>query len=360
VAAWLLYNYALGPWIIHSVNGYWPSLRFQRVRPERLADMGPWREGLVLLGDWTSVLLGSVPPWLLGAAGIALLVWLWRWRGRPSGRSDVRISALLVLGAAAQVVMVAVMVQRHEPVTWIDHRVWYYPLPFQILLIFAVAWSLEWAAAATGGTLPRAVPAVLALTALANVAQWPERRLAMESGPWFGDVSRRSDRLERSLREGQADPLLDGDYRRFFFECLSRFPRLAARAGARIEEGGGVETAELRDGRLFAWAARESHLTVVAPVPGTYRVAGGLWLRQGDGVSIVLGSQPPRLLAEIQRTEASDGAERFALSVSLPAGRTDLMALSRLPETEIRRERRRVPAAFGLLLPIALWQETGG
>jgi hypothetical protein len=33
------------------------------------------------------------------------------------------------------------------------------------------------------------------------------------------------------------------------------------------------------------------------------------------------------------------------------------MVLSRLPETEIRRERQRLPIAVGLLLPFALWEQ---
>jgi hypothetical protein len=359
LATWLVYNYALGPWIIHAVNGYWPSLKFQRFRPARLADVEPWIESLGLLGDWTSVLLGGLPLWVPTAAGLFLLVLHSRWRKRGADRRDVRLAGLLFLGAAAQVAMVAVMVQRHDPVTWIDHRAWYYPLPYQALLLLALAWGLERVARARGGRLPRLVPAVLALLALANVAQWPDRRRVMESGPWFADASRRSDRLERSFRTGQADPLLDGDHRRFFFESLARFPRFAARAGLRVEEGAGVELAELREGRLFAWAGREAHLTVNAPVAGAYRVAGSLWLRRDDSASILLGSQPPRLLAEIRRTAPSDGAERVALTVLLPVGATNLIVLSRLPETVIRRERQRIPVAFGLLLPFAAWPASG-
>jgi len=260
---------------------------------------------------------------------------------------------------AAQVAMVAVMVQRHDPVTWIDHRAWYYPLPFQSLLILGVAWGLERVTLARGGTLPRVVPAVLALVAVSNVMQWPERRLTMESGPWFADVSRRSASLERSFRAGQADPLLDGDYRRFFFERLGLFPRLAARAGARVEEAGGVHTAELRDGRLFAWAEREAHLVADVPATGEYRLAGGLWLRAGDRASLVLGSRAPRLLAKIPRTQPTDGAELFSLTVPLSAGRSDLMVLSGLPETVIRRDRQRLAVGQGLLLPFAVWQEPG-
>jgi hypothetical protein len=356
-ATWALYNYLLGPWIIHAANGYWPEFRFQRLRPGWLMRPQPWLSAGELLHDWTTVLLGSFPLWLPAAAAATLYVLHLKWRRRGPDRSDACVVALLLLGVAAQVAMVNVMVQRHDPVTWVDHRAWYYPLPFQALVILALAWGLERAARARGGTLPRVVPAILALVALANVTQWPERRVTMESGPWFADVSRRSESLERSFREGQADPLLDGDYRRFFFESLLLFPRLAARAGARVEEAAGVEMAELREGRLFAWAAREAHVVAHVPAAGDHRLAGALWLRGGDVASLVLGSRPPRLLAEITRSAPSDGAERFDLTVPLPAGRTDLMVLSRLPEAEIRRERRRVAASLGLLLPFALWPD---
>jgi hypothetical protein len=359
IATWALYNYAVGPWIIHAANGYWPEFRFQRLRPSRLMYPQPWIEGYTLLRDWTSVLLGSLPLWLPALAGVALVLLHLRWRKRGPGRGDLGLAALLLLAVAAQIAMVAVMVQRHDPVTWVDHRVWYYPLPFQALLVFAFAVGLERMTLARGGTLPRVVPVVLALVALANVLQWPERRAVMESGPWFADVSRRSEALERSFRAGQADPLLDGDYRRFFFESLALFPRLGARAGARVEEAAGVDVAQLREGRLFAWAEREAHLTAAVPAAGTYRLAGGLWLRAGDTASVFLGTQPPRLLTEVRRAAPTDGAEAFSLALPLGAGRTDILLLSKLPETEIRRERRRIPVAVGLLLPIAIRPESG-
>ncbi|HSD65503.1 MAG TPA: hypothetical protein VLF95_02315 [Vicinamibacteria bacterium] len=358
-ATWALYNYLLGPWIIHAANGYWPEFRFQRFRPSWLMRPQPWLSAGELLRDWTSVLFGSFPLWLPATAGVALFVLHLRWRRRGPDRSDARMAAVTLLAVAAQVAMVAVMVQRHDPVTWIDHRAWYYPLPFQALVVLALAWALERVARARGGTLPRMVPALLALVVVANVTQWPARRLVMESGPWFGDVSRRSERLERSFRAGQADPLLDGDYRRFFFESLSRFPRFGARAGVRVEESAGVEPAELRAGRLFAWAQREAHLVADVPATARYRLAGALWLRGGDTASIILGSQPPRLLAEIRRTAPSDGSEPFTLTVPLPAGRTDFMVLSRLPEMMIRREKQRISVAFGLQLPVAVWPVAG-
>ncbi len=68
-AAWAAYNWALGPWVIHALNGYWPETRFQRLRPGWLMRPEPWLEGARLLGDWARVLVGGIPLPAVGAAG---------------------------------------------------------------------------------------------------------------------------------------------------------------------------------------------------------------------------------------------------------------------------------------------------
>jgi hypothetical protein len=354
-ACWLVYSYALGPWVIHALNGYWPEMRFQRLHPGRLLSPQPWLEGIRLLADWTRVLLGGLPPLLAAlAAAAAAAAWAWKRRRRPA---HVALAAAAVLAAvAAQVAMVAIMVQRHDPVTWIDHRFWYYPLPFQALVVFGLLWGLE-RASIRRGSLPLAVPLGLAALVLANVAQWPERRLLMQSGPWFGDVGRRSALLVRSLRGDRADPLLDGDYRRFYFECLDRFPSLRARAGAQVSEGGGIEVAEFRAGRVLAWAQREAHLVVRTPRAGPYLLAGAAILRPGDAVAVLRGS-PPRLVDRVTRTGREEGPEFFRLHLDLPAGPSDLLLLSELPEREVRLGSKRIPAAFLLQLPVAVWRDS--
>jgi hypothetical protein len=57
----LAYNYLLGRWLVHAANGYWPSMRFQRLQPGWLADPGAWLEGLAVLRDWTAVHGGPAP-----------------------------------------------------------------------------------------------------------------------------------------------------------------------------------------------------------------------------------------------------------------------------------------------------------
>jgi hypothetical protein len=45
--------------------------------------------------------------------------------------------------------------------------------------------------------------------------------------------------------------------------------------------------------------------------------------------------------------------------VPLSVGRTDFIVLSHLPETEVRRERQRLPVGMGFLLPFAVWEVPG-
>ncbi|HSD26447.1 MAG TPA: hypothetical protein VLL75_04040 [Vicinamibacteria bacterium] len=366
-AAWAAYNYALGPWVIHALNGYWPEFRFQRLRPARLLQPHPWLAAVDLLGDWTSVLLGGLPPLVLAAAAAAAGAG-WAWRNR---RRRGRLGLGLAVGAAAmagQVAMVALMVQRHDPVTWADHRLWYYPLPYQALVAFGLLWALDHQAAVprpshARGTL-RASDSTARLTrfalgalVVANVAQWPEKRQVMQSEPAFAQELRGSLLLSRALEGTHADPSLAGDHRRFYFECLDRFPRIAARALPQVNEGEGVFRPEVRGGRLIAWAGREARLLARTRTAGRFVLAGRVRLRPGNELSIVFGS-PPRLLAEVPRAGTVEGDEGFRVALDLPAGVSEVRLLSAQPEAPVPDEPQE--AAFALLLPMLLWPEPGG
>jgi hypothetical protein len=190
---------------------------------------------------------------------------------------------------------------------------------------------------------------VLAALVALNVAQWPEKRCALEAD--FSDELRRSALLVRSLRGDHAGPLLDGDYRRFYFECLDRFPRLAARALPQVGEGAGVLMPELRDGRLAAWAERQAHLFVRTGAAGHYILTGRVRLRPGDTLQFLLGS---RFLTEIRRSEATEGDEGFRLAVEVRAGVSDIQIFSRLPEILIPGAPKRATGGYVLLLPVAV------
>jgi len=354
VGAWWVYNDVLGPRIIHAVTGYWPDMGYQRLHPADLLEAPPWRDAVAVLGDWTSVLLGGLPPVLI--AGVAVGVagaWAWHERSRPR---RVVLAGLVVLAAAvAQIAMVAIMVHRHPPVTWVGNRLWYYPLPYQAFVVFGLLWGGERLSVEWGGALRRVVPVALAALAVGNVAQWPEQRLRMHEMPAFEEQLRRSTLLTGSLRGRWAAPLLDGDYRRFYFECLDRFPRLAARARAQAGEGLGVDMTQVRRGRVTAWAGREAQIIPRTTVAGRHVLAGAVLLRPGERVSILLGARQRRLLGEVRNDRAREGVEFFRVEADLRDGRTDIRLESQLPEREIAEGLNLERAGFGLLLPVAVW-----
>jgi hypothetical protein len=286
------------------------------------------------------------------AAAAAGVAWVWRNRRRPH-----RIAIGLPLAGAAvlgQLAMIAIMVQRHEPVTWADHRLWYYPLPYQALVAFGLLWALDRRQVARAGGAGRLVNFGLAALVVANVAQWPEKRLVMQTEPAFAQELWGSTLLSRSLAGSHAEPALAGDHRRFYFECLDRFPRIAARSLPQAYEGEGVSRPDIRRGRLAAWVRRDSQVLVRTKAAGQYVLAGRARLRPGDTLSIVSGS-PARLLGEVRRVAEVEGDEGFLATIELPAGLSQVRLRSSLPEVPVPGEPE--PAAFELLLPVLLWPE---
>jgi hypothetical protein len=356
VAAWYLYFRFVGPWLIQRLEGYWPSDRFQRLRPERLVALEPWREAVSILADWTTIVLGGLPiAAVAGAAALLALGWAWKERGSP--RRLALGAVLAASGIVLQLAMVAIMVEHHPPVAWVSHRLWYYPLPYQAVLVFGLMWLLDGISARNAmGALPLAVPVALAGLVVLNVARWPEKRQEIATDAPFADQLRRSSLLVRSLEQGHAEPLLDGDHRRLYFDILDAFPRFGRRALSQVGEGEGVLVSEIRDGRVTAWAEQMAQIVARTAAAGRYVLAGRARLRSGERLQIVAG-QPRRLVAVVERSADGEGDESFRAVLDLPHGANDIRLLSRLPEVRVPGMPRRTYAGYRLLLPVALWRD---
>jgi hypothetical protein len=220
-----VYNRWLAPAIVQRLNGYSPRFKYQ--------DISPWapvrkpvrlREAIEVMSDSASLLLGSLPVWSCALLAAVAVAW-WAVRGRREARA---VLPALTVGAVAvaQVYMFALMIARHRPVyEFHDHRVWYYPLLFQVLIVFGLALAVE----AVTPRLSRAGlwtlrGALLALV-VSNVWHWPRQRASLE--PWFPHVYEQSVLLERSFREGRPHPGLQADERAFFDAIAARHPRTA-------------------------------------------------------------------------------------------------------------------------------------
>jgi len=354
VFLWYAWDHALGPWLVHAANGYWPSLDYQRLRLGALFRPELWSESVSILADWVSAALGGLPPGLLAAlAAGAAGAWVFRKRREP------RLAALGVLVGlalfAAELAMVVLMLERHEPLTWAGNRLWYYPLATQVVLVLVLLWCADRAAGAREGGLPAWVPVACAALVASNAARWPELRERMHSVPAFSDQWRQSRLLVESLDAGAAVPALEAEYRRFYFDCLDRFPRLAARAAPQVAEGAGLEVVEEREGRRVAWAPREAQIVPRVPTAGRYVLAGGAILRPGDRLRLYLGATHARPIGEVAGDPSAEGPVFFRFATDLGPGPNDVRLVSEKRARRVIVDEASHRAGYGLLLPVAVW-----
>jgi hypothetical protein len=354
-AASAAYNYALGPLVIHAVNGYWPRFNYQRMPVRKLLDPTFYAKAIELLPEYTATLCGGFPTGLFGLLAVAAaMAWL-RLRRKtragdapPAGATRLAV-LLLALFLASQIFMFAAMIMRYPMVyDWADHRLWYFPWPFQAILAFGLLAVLADVWPRTGPRGHRFLDLALLLLVVANVAQWPRHREISLHSAWFPKIHAQTERLVASLHDGKADPGLYGAYREFLHFIWDRSPAFRSRISAEPREGPGFYRTELRDGRLFAWARKGASLDLVAGDAGDYRLEGDLWLRSGETVSV---ARAGALAAQVRREAEGEGPAPLSLALALPAGHTELTFESDRDERDVGGLRDRKAVSFGLFLP---------
>lgn len=206
-----IYNLAIAPWLIHSLNGYWPDFEYQAraMRPSLLREP-LWRATQVSIDTAGELFGGSrVVATALIAAALYALVWTRAW-----SRSLWLYVALAALG---QLVMLALMIRQHPPIyEMVDHEFWYYLLPGIALLIFCVAMAID-TLSTTGSTRTRwAITVLLAAITVSNIATLRNDRRRITEGPYFAPVYAQSEVLKASLRQGQPAPAMTEGYREIY------------------------------------------------------------------------------------------------------------------------------------------------
>jgi hypothetical protein len=195
------------------LNGYWPDFSYQArsIRSVALA----WQpqyfvRAAGLLAANAGVMFGGAVTALLAFGG--LLALSRRYAARVTHHRGIQYVTLAML---AHVVMFAMMIHQHPPIEeYIDHRFWYYPVPFAATVLFAVLAWLD--ALALSAARQRVVLAALCVVAIANLLSLPARRKVMAHGPYFERVFAQSELLKRSLAAGAPDPGLDEVYREYY------------------------------------------------------------------------------------------------------------------------------------------------
>lgn len=225
VVAMVLYNLMLGPLLVERINGYSPSFAYQRLPWQNL-----FRDPRIVLhaGELVlqsaALLMGGAPPWLFGLASAGAAVWL-LFRGRKA----IVLAGVFV--ALVQTVLVALMIARHPPIyDYYDHRVWYYPLPFQALLVALLIAFIGRIVPAWSAGRTRMLSLVLAALAVSNVVHWNDYRRAQLRSRWFPAIYAQNAALKASFADGRPRPSLSPEYFVFFEFWRERAPALRARA----------------------------------------------------------------------------------------------------------------------------------
>jgi len=217
VGSLMLYNLVLAPMTIELANGYRPSFHYQRLPvAELFSNPLRWLHGGKLVLEANSLLMGGI-PYLASAVILAgLLVVLWR-----GGHGKTAIVMLLAL--AGQAAMLAMMIVRHPYVyEWVDHRLWYYPLPFQLMLLAGVTIVISVSLAGWSRWRRGLLYLLLAAAIGGNLVRWDTYRDGMLQSHWFPRIYIQSGIIKGSLREGRPLPRLDPQYREFYEYCAGR------------------------------------------------------------------------------------------------------------------------------------------
>lgn len=223
VVAMVLYNVVVGPWLIAAINGYRPSFEYQRVDVLHLVGHPlHFIQSIRLISQSAQIMLGSFPLWLYAGIAAVAIGSTWRRTGKPPvlvwrpGQATAGARVVMFV-AASQVLMFALMIVRHPPI-WDnpDHQLWYYPLPFQALVVFGVLLAVERLIQRRSGPRLAAVNLVFVAMIAGNLLSWPGHRRVMLSSPWFPEIHAQSTLLKQALQQRSPVPGLTPDYQLFY------------------------------------------------------------------------------------------------------------------------------------------------
>ena len=231
----IFYNAALGPMLVERINGYVPNAEYQRLPlGTLLTDPAIVLKASALLLQAGAALFGGLPVSVFG--GLVVVVGAWAIvRRRRLPRTTWILTAMLVLG---EIALASLMIVRHPPVyDYYDHRIWYYPLPLQAMVLGILIAVISQLGPGWSRRQRNIALALLAAIVASNVMHWGDYRRAQLRSRWFPIVYAQTSALKESLADGRPRPSLSPEYIALYEVCLRLSPALRERA-AHVQRAG--------------------------------------------------------------------------------------------------------------------------
>ncbi|HWP47914.1 MAG TPA: hypothetical protein VNM22_12185 [Candidatus Limnocylindrales bacterium] len=252
------------------------------------------------------------------------------------GRRIDYLSLLLgCFGVGSHIILFALMIMRYAPVYfWPDPRLWYYPLPFQAVLVFSLLLLLNRFMPALNSRQVAFLNFFLFVIILSNIFHWVSYRNVMLSTPWFYKVYDQSSHLKQSLQDGKAYNLKDA-YRLFYQYYVHRFPSLKSRAYLKIKENDGDYYSEMFTERAFVWPQKTTFLEVNVKEGGLYKIRVTFLVLPDAEPGIVSPYVNDQILGTFEVPQTiSIALKEFTLVLALPGGEAGIRLKSELSEKE--------------------------
>ncbi len=187
IIATVFYNRILTPWLVHSLNGYWPDFSYQNLPWSKLFDPTLPGKAFHIFQDQIAFFFGNIPfPVLALVVVAASVIFFWKRRGITNfaNLTVLWVSLVVVL---ALIGLLATMIVRHPAVYNVrDHEFWYYTLTFHVIFLFGIT---AWLGLMDSERLARFKPVLYGLLIMLialNLSNYPRQRDAMiHSTGWF-------------------------------------------------------------------------------------------------------------------------------------------------------------------------------
>ena len=197
IGATIFYNRIFAPWLIHTLNGYWPNFSYQNLPWSKLLDPTLPTKTWHLFDQQVSFFFGNIPFLLLVAMIVIVgLVITWKWRSAINNTHLILLAVSLV-AAVSIIGLLAAMVARHPAVYSVrDHSFWYYTLSVQVVILIGVSVWLCFIPPDKGPRFNPLAYAVIAILIAGNTLQYrSQREIMIHSTKWFDEQYAHSQEL---------------------------------------------------------------------------------------------------------------------------------------------------------------------